>query len=259
MKRRCFLIGWCIAISVLFISSEIKAENLKDEFQPDGHTLFLCHYNSSLDAGYSKGDPKCFGNASLTKGEKGKFGEAVVLSAKTNEYTFIPLGRGFIKYETKDNLNQKEGTIEFCFFLFKEPKEFPSPARVTFLNCAEKPDRCLTAFFESKKDGVSPFHFWVNNMPDWKKRTGYVTCAFSMDKITKETWYHLAMSWDKKNIYLFLDGKLESKKKANMEFPPIAPKIQIGGLGFEGLIDELRISDICRYREDFNPRGRNEE
>lgn len=47
-----------------------------EEFQPDEHTLFLAHYNTSLNADYSQGSPKVDGMdvGYLTEGNNGYFG-----------------------------------------------------------------------------------------------------------------------------------------------------------------------------------------
>lgn len=76
-------------------------------------------------------------------------------------------------------------------------------------------------------------------------------------------WVHLAGSWDGEKMYLFIDGEL----KAEMAFlgplfhgGPGDQSLKIGNdwtlyYGFNGLIDEVRLSSIGRYQANFEPQS----
>jgi len=74
-------------------------------------------------------------------------------------------------------------------------------------------------------------------------------------------WVHLAGSWDGVKMYLFMDGEL----KVETAFPgplfhggPGSFKIGNGWMlydGFNGLIDEVRLSSIGRYQASFEPQS----
>jgi len=72
-------------------------------------------------------------------------------------------------------------------------------------------------------------------------------------------WYHVAGSFDGANLYIFVDGVLQrSESEPNPVISDAAAPLRIGAaaLGggvFSGLIDEVRVSNSCRYTADFTP------
>jgi len=240
-KKRIF--GLMILLGVfLLLCGQLLAE--EDEFSVDEHTLFLVHFNKGLKADFAKGDPNPVGNASITSGGKGRFKEAVVLSKVPNPFSVMPISS--IQYKTKDNFPVgEEGTIEFYFYLLNS-LDFTGYGRVNLFSMVgeEGDSKAMYIFFDRSNDKdkpPSPLYFWVNNLPE-----SQTSCAFSMERIKKETWYHLAVSWNKAEVRLFLNGELLGRAK-KIPFPPLASTMEFGGWYFQGLIDEIRISDICRY------------
>src|SRR6185436_8777593 len=75
--------------------------------------------------------------------------------------------------------------------------------------------------------------------------------------------HHLVAQWDGKRCTLFVNGQSASKENAE-PFDPAAilPRMlgadgdwegKLKGWFFRGRIDEVRISSVLRYREDFTP------
>jgi hypothetical protein len=80
----------------------------------------------------------------------------------------------------------------------------------------------------------------------------------------KGEWVHVAVVWGKK-LAIYVDGKLGKQKPAAMDHPPIRPikELVLGHTraqhNSDAAFDELRISDVERYTEEFTPPGRDKE
>ena len=227
---------------------------LPGEFAVDAHTRFLCHFNDSLVADFARGDPNPSWHAILTRGNAGRFGEAAALMRGMTAYSLIPAGSG-VAYGRKDNWPVgEEGTIEFFLKIFKLSRE----ARNSFFACGEDNAHRITIFCDpNRKDfSKSRLWFWVNNNPDPKTRTGYVAVGFLIAKLLDRKWHHVAASWDSDYVYLALDGQIQAKTKKRIVFPTANDgKLRFGlpqsYSRTSWLLDEIRISDICRYRGDI--------
>lgn len=75
-----------------------------------------------------------------------------------------------------------------------------------------------------------------------------------------DEWYHLAMSYDGRFGRLFLNGQMLDVRESAPGAPSNEEPLTIGGQNgsfwnrnLNGMIDEVRISDICRYTENFVP------
>jgi hypothetical protein len=71
-------------------------------------------------------------------------------------------------------------------------------------------------------------------------------------------WHHVALSYDGKMLRVFADGKCVARNdRVNGYLNPsrgpfLAGAPAIGGIGFVGDIDEVKVSHWCRYRDDFS-------
>ena len=221
-----------------------------EEFVVDRHTRFLCHFNTSLDADCAKGEPHHTEHTIITRGGQGRFGEAAVLVDGLTPYSLIPAGGG-ISFDVRDNLPpDAEGTIEFWLKII----ELSRVARNRFFACGEHNAQRLTIFCDpNQKDfAKSRLWFWVNNDPDFKKGTGYVTAGCLIKPLLDGKWHHVAACWDREHAYLLVDGRVESKARKQIVFPiPTEGKMSFCYPRSRTcwLLDELRISDVCRYRD----------
>jgi serine/threonine protein kinase len=71
----------------------------------------------------------------------------------------------------------------------------------------------------------------------------------------------LAMVYDGRQILLFVDGRLASRIKPDesLEKSKTAPRyttLSLGDKGYNGRIDEVRISNVARYDADYSPKPR---
>jgi len=255
------------------------------EFKPDANTLFLAHYNTSLNADYSQGPakPDPLDTAYLTK-NGGCFGGGLVArvgaealkeaGADVSASTLMPI-KFFdgVRYPSPGNLDLVKGTFE-CrykpYFSIKRAEKMPEgwPIHYTIFGYTETNESYMGLGINHYVGGNS-FYSIVS------KKEGGLVCINSGITWNPGTWHHVAMTWDTTevpgSIALFLDGRLAQKLslaplkggflKQTNEFPYFsigAPLWRKSGNEFQfykadGVIDEVRISNIVRYKEDFVP------
>ena len=85
----------------------------------------------------------------------------------------------------------------------------------------------------------------------------------STENATAGMFVHLAAIWDGSALAMFIDGKLQDSRKVgdNWQKDEDGQWLRLGFLdpfSFSGTIDEVRISNIARYDEDFAPPKPNE-
>jgi len=100
--------------------------------------------------------------------------------------------------------------------------------------------------------------------PDGKGGRGYLTVKAGKGWDWGR-WNHLAMAYDGRECRFYVNGRLQGKAVgegpvANPRFPFYVGADPDGGgratSFFRGAIDELRLSSVARYREEFTPRDR---
>lgn len=105
------------------------------------------------------------------------------------------------------------------------------------------------------------WHFWVSQKAKTNNPSFYIKAngTVILDKAATEDVnieHHHAISYDGTTFYAFLDGILQATVAASVT--DNAYKISIGAhftstsCNATGTIKEFRISDICRYSEDFS-------
>ena len=77
-------------------------------------------------------------------------------------------------------------------------------------------------------------------------------------KVTLGAWHHVATSMDGKNMYTHVDGKLDINKPDGGPIKSVVMPYTVGHIvrwtaPFEGLIDEVRLSDKARYTDRDYP------
>jgi len=107
---------------------------------------------------------------------------------------------------------------------------------------------------------------WLFHVNDGHKSNyGYVSIGAN-EKTEFDKLIHIAAVFDGKNVRLYIDGKQQdSIKQTTLEHVASPHDFMIGadpdgkGLShqfFNGVIDEVRISKVARYTEDFEPASR---
>lgn len=100
--------------------------------------------------------------------------------------------------------------------------------------------------------------WWSNSGKLWTNNGFYM---FTPGSIPLNEWVHLAAVWDGANVKLMVDGKLSAEGQASIgPYQGGRDELAIGGssadepganLTLDGMIDEVRISNIARYSGDF--------
>jgi hypothetical protein len=162
--------------------------------------LFHADFNDGLDASFAKGDKKAYpqGDAAayLTDGISGK-------AALVNG------GKAELKYETAGNFNPEQGTIS----MFVYTKNFTladSFYHVFFDVLGSKNQLLIYKFFSTKGE----ICFLYLPMFDQNKYSAIRTEQLEWNK---GEWHHLAGTWDRKQMTLYVDG--EKKPSVNIDIP----------------------------------------
>lgn len=284
LKKIFFLaIAGCICSGIFGFLCPVFAAG--GEFAPDGNTLFLAHYNTSLDADYSQGSPKhdSLDTAYLTK-NGGYFGGGLVCRVGNNALkeagaditTSALMPDKFfdgVRYASSGNLDLVKGTFECWlkpYFSIQRAKDMPEnwPMSYNIFGYTETAGRCM--FLGINSFGVNANSFFYGILT--KENNVILNCGIDWKP---GTWHHVAITWDTTeepgNIVLFLDGRKVSSSslapirgkflKQTAEFPYFSigsPLWRKSGNPSQfnkadAVIDEVRISNIVRYQNDFVP------
>lgn len=143
-----------------------------------------------------------------------------------------------------DTFSVPEGTIEFWF------KPTTNNNNEWVISVLKEKDNHMVAGF-----GQTAFMYMVKTNGQW----AYICVSKSEMPIAK--WHHLAITFEQDNATIFVDGLKLRKTGAPGHFGLEHLKggeFIIGkGMGkeyFNGLVSEVRLSDIVRYTEDFMPK-----
>ena len=258
ITKRCKVILGFIFLGIMgyLFSNNISAgeQEMTGEFRRDEHTLFLAHYNISVDADYAKGNSKALapaGSVKLTSNGGGRFGEALMAISEP-QVTLIPF-QG-VSYETKGNIDPDEGTIEMWVNLNFNLADVTEETRFQLFDCRRLYKDTVQLFIS--EDNTMVFFVMREGRGSWD-----TNACFAPIDWRKGEWHHVAAVWSKKEgkKRLYLDGKFMTEKPFDGFFLPLPEKMFIGALSIgqgnfvaNAIIDEVRISNIARYKkEDF--------
>jgi hypothetical protein len=83
---------------------------------------------------------------------------------------------------------------------------------------------------------------------------------FGNSEISSQTWHYIAITWDGKNVNMYVDGSLDASHSYTLSVPDSARSVSIGmndpfsgysGFPFKGIIDEIRISNRARTAQEI--------
>ena len=186
-----------LAVVLLFITSALLAED-------DNNPIFHASFDKSITADNAAGSPEASAPKKITI-EEGMSGKAIVTGIEERKNSY------WCKYDAKNNLDEKEGTITFWI----KPLDWNGNDLKTHL------------FFEAKgKDSTMIIYKFINTdkillLLGPRTKNGHPrhsTAEFSIKNWKRNEWHFIACSWNKKNIKLYLDGELKDNKKIK-EYP----------------------------------------
>ena len=242
------------------------------------YTLFLCHFDGNtssggLDADYALGSAvmQSIGGAI---DNIGKFGTGSLDTSGVNPGDPNTPG-SYVSYLNLKNIASDAGTIE----MWIKPNSWLVPiAEVFFYTVSGANSVGWAKHWSGAEFGARTYAWMTTPTPtNWNTNTWHTEGV----PVADGNWHHMAWTWNKQTDFsiIYLDGSILGN--ATNTGPVVVPDIlledpeevfQIGsnaggwpgfdaafsGPGnwhFDGLIDELRISCVDRYRgQDFVPR-----
>jgi len=188
----------------------------------DGHTLLLCSFDG--DTTCADGEVGAGTGIAFTEG---RFGQGVLVS-----------GTATLVYPTAGNITATQGTVEF----------WVQPAW-------DGDDGQDHAFVETSggwynrlrvaKDGANNLRFFL-----WDGKREY-SLGYSVAHWHAGEWHHVAAVWTADRMWLLVDGEIVAERESS---PPqmlgedlYVGSNQGGGQQADGVLDDLRISDLPRF------------
>ena len=220
-------------------------------FVNDSDTLFLTHMDGTdgsnlfLDDNGTQGRGNAvvataINNAQISTAQS-KFGSASAVFDGTND--IIALGRD-------DDSN---------YVLVPRTGEFTWELWIRFDNVSTGSIFLATSIYGAYGDANPVGRSWMGLL--YGKPTFTINGGPTISDTTNasaDTWYHFAASRDSSNdVRFFLNGTLIGTSNSSATIA--AGYVALGGTGngydldFDGYIDELRISNTCRYTASFTP------
>lgn len=199
MRRGMFL-GIGLLLGFLLFSSLSLAE--------ENDILFYVSFNGSPHADIAKGN-KTAAFKDITYTED-KFGEAVVISQRPA--VAEGLANGYVNFETKDNLNLLEGTIE----MWVKPIDWAGneETEMMFFDCTTYQQEVEGQLRILKKG--STVQFFIG------KLGGRGTTTVTDIKNWKQgEWHHVVTTWKKEGeVEIYIDGEIKAKGQIPGELFP---------------------------------------
>ncbi|MCK5147174.1 choice-of-anchor D domain-containing protein [bacterium] len=218
-------------------------------YQSDVFTMGLWHFNETggnifSDASAKGHDGVLLGNPEFVNSGKTGFGNAIRFDENDD--------RGRVSYHSDLNLRDKTFTVEFWFFM------------------SEKPDTAKSGYGIMLQRGIggnnTQYQFALANENkyniDASEGGVYVNCmdgennnilhSGSINDLSINHWYHVALMSDKEYLRLYLNGVLEDSTKLTRPLvDAVNEPLGIGASAqgnspFVGIIDEVRISNVER-------------
>ncbi len=226
-------------ISLLFVALTGVPQTLfAQEYQPDSHTVALWHFN------------EVSGSTVSDAGTNGNTGEAVGTSIVDGKFG---KSRSFDGSGDYVNLPETASLTGISTAITLEAWVYSSGYSGGSVIASGNQNDYALAVYNTGQLRVDLYGV-----------DGASGGAFeSQGVITTDAWHHIAVTYDGSIERIFIDGNEDTSRAATgvLGTSPQGEDIAIGsyrGSGpnyFNGLIDEVRISDIARHRYEFNVPG----
>jgi hypothetical protein len=186
----------------------------------DEHTLLYLPFEEPFneDAFFVKQE------AALTDPAEGLFGRALRLGPE-----------GYVACSANEGLNPQQGTIEVWCKLLAAGSDGVAHAIVS----VPGPEGLWLG-----KDQYG--HVTFSFSTGWGRLSGVTAMGYAWDW-QPGVWRHFAACWDAELLQLFVDGKLIGWERSPKLSRFLGPELGLGSPGME--LDDLRISDVVRYRQ----------
>lgn len=203
-----------------------------DGFSVDGNTVALYHFEEGTGTAIADetGTHNMTASSSSIWAGYGKFGS----DALNFEDTYYAIGNTLLDTVTAN------GTIEFWFKPDVELNSTYADFRYFFYKSGAGGD-CMSAY-DTTQDALR----WHCNM----QGVGTVEIYGNKEVYLADTWYHVAYTWGSNGMQLIVDGVVDGTD-ATTSYPVTNAGDSFkygtqGGGSFNGVMDEMRVSDIQR-------------
>jgi hypothetical protein len=259
MMKKFHALSWAtLALMLVGASGAARA----DAPAPDAHTLFLAHFDQRQPgADYALGLSLFAGNgATLTQGY---YGQAIDLRPRGLFPDFVnqcadmtPIYDGW-GFHTRGNIAPAQGTFE-CWFKPADPKApkllWSSGFIGTELSRSVRIPEAgnYTGFGITLNTHAIRYFF-----PTLKGNLfrGDVSIAKVAGKpMGSDEWHHFALTWSQGELVLWLDGRAILSHDMSDQLGLVIASNPTRYLNMSDcIVDELRISNVVRYSDDFEP------
>ncbi|MFW6058595.1 MAG: LamG-like jellyroll fold domain-containing protein, partial [Phycisphaeraceae bacterium] len=263
------LMDRCSAFTAL-LATIASAPALADAgpFAPDKQTLLLAHFDDNVHhADYAQGMHQFAGNGARLV--DGYFGKAIDLRARgltedfmnqSDDYTPRYDGWGF---HGRGNIEPDQGTFE-CWF---KPADANKPKMLwstNFLNAelgrsVPHPDRegMYIGF------GLTLNHYGIRyffptlagNL--FQGNVNFANIEGFGRYLDPDNWHHFALTWSQGELVMYIDGRVVLAHDMTDQKGLVLIDNPVRYLSMSDcVVDELRISRVVRYTDEFEPRWR---
>lgn len=231
-EKNIFLMSFTVLlVSIVILSVDLICN--EGWCQSDSNTLLLLHFDE--EAGNPQDRSKynnTVTNSDATYISSGKFNNALSFDGVDDEVS--------VKHNSIFN-DSEELTVEAWIYFNSAPT---SPQVIIAKDIWAGPDREWGLGFDESSNRL---YCRLFNSDD-------NTAAAYID-LTARKWNHVAMTWDGTKINTYLDGTLQNsnalsgvRKKGGSDITIGWQKIESAGKQFNGIIDEVRISNVARIK-----------
>jgi|GEM_PF-1159196 len=250
----------------LLVVMGAPAPVLAQPFEPDQNTTFLAHLENNQSADYALGWRDFGGNGATVV--EGYYGKALDLRKRAilpnyeetcNELSPLYQGWGFYP---RGNVNPWQGTYE-CWFRVAEPGQERMVvagdlmgASITRIAREEGDKRYSSITVDVNSHGIR-FLLPLVSGRYFKGSVTFRNVPGFNKSLDPRDWHHYALTWSQGEMVMWLDGR------------PVQAWDMTGHYGLAYVVnpafyahsadivkDELRISNVVRYHEPFEPRWR---
>ncbi len=252
---------WMTTLLIPLLAALVLAQ----PYEPDANTLFLAHFDHQRDrADYAIGLSLFAGNgAQLTEGY---YGQALDLRPRGLYPDFMnrcedmtPRYDGW-GFHTRGNIDPAQGTFE-CFFKPADPKAPKLLWSANFIGTE------LSRSVKSPTgDNYLGFGITLNNaamryyFPTLKGHLFQGDVAFAKvggKPLNSDRWHHFALTWSQGEVVVYIDGRAVVCHDMTDQLGLVIASNPTRYLNMSDcVIDELRISNVVRYPQSFEPAWR---
>ena len=162
-----------------------------------------------------------------------------------------------------------EGTVEFFYKPNWSTFEIKD-GNVILASVSAKPHNWSLSYYMRPKMGdYYMYNLYAMGWRDGKWGPATIRCYRRPTLIERDKWIHIAWTWSREKnrqhgftslmMYIYVDGRVGRTHSNSARHSHMKGDASLFALRPGGAYDELRISDIRRYREDFEPPSRKRE